>query len=218
MFKSLKIKKELKKFQEFKKNYKFDFKQLTKSDDGSLFIDGECVREGENQHIAFENDFLVNAGYISGGSQLSKVLSNLFPYEFVFKGFKVQSIEGIFQSLKFKDKKCQKQVLKYSGFNANRIRACSDYDWRETQMIYFMGKAMKRDSKEYADFIDEMYISLVVCNPLYKNALKNVKDRYILHSMGNDDKTQTTLSRFEFEYELNCLKDYILIKKNKYFV
>ena len=208
----IKIKKELKRFQEFKKNYEFNFKKITKADDGSLFCDGRCLREGEFKHIAYEDDKIVNAGYISSGSQLSKVLSNLFPYEFWFRHYKVNSIEGIFQALKFKNKKSQKLVFKYSGFNANRIRACADYNWQEEQILYFQGKPLKRDSVEYESFVDEMYVSLLQ-NPLFIQALKNANGKYIVHSMGIEDKTKTTLSRYEFERELNCLKDYVQLNK-----
>ena len=212
LFLRFKIKKELKRFQEFKQNYKFLLKPLKEMDDGSLFCDNCCLRKGEFEHIAYEDDRLVNAGYISKNSQLSKVLSNLFPYEFYFKGFKVNSIEGIFQSLKFKNKKMQRKVLKYSGFNANRIRICADYDWQDEQIVYFQGMPIKRDSIEYEAFVDEMYISLLQ-NPLFVQALKKSEGKYIVHSMGVEDKTKTLLSRYEFEHELNCLKDYIATKK-----
>lgn len=205
----LKIKKELKKFQKFKSNYKFNYKQLTKNEDGSLFIDNVCVKKGEDINLSPEDTNFINVAYNAKGSQLAKILSNLFPFKFVFRGYKVSSIESILQSLKFRDKKCQKLVLNYYGLNANRIKACSDYDWKENQTFYFMGKEMKRNSKEYSDFIDEIYISLLVCNPLFKNALKNVKEKNIVHAIGVEDKSQTTLSRYEFELELNCLKDYI---------
>lgn len=50
-------------------------------------------------------------------------------------------------------------------------------------------------------------------NPLYVGALKAVKDKYILHAMGESDSNLTVFTRYEFEKELNCLKEYCL--KNK---
>ena len=61
---------------------------------------------------------------------------------------------------------------------------------------------------EYEDFIDELYISAIQ-NPLYRNVLKNVGSKYILHAMGEISKDETVFSRFEFEYELNALKAYV---------
>lgn len=208
LFKCYKIKKELKNFKEFKKSYKFEYKELTKKDDGSLFFDDICIREGEETIVNVETDKVVNVGYGNRGSSIVKVLSNLFPYEFYFKGFKVSSVEGVIQGLKFKDKKAQRLCFCYDGLNSNRIKACQDYDWREGQIVYFQGKPIKRDSEEYDTFIDELYVSLLQ-NKLFVNALNNVGERYILHSIGNENKKETLLSRYEFERELNCLKDYI---------
>ena len=106
----------------------------------------------------------------------------------------------------------QRLVFEYSGFNANRIRACADYDWQVEQTIYFQGRPMKRDSEEYIKFVEEMYISLLQ-NPLFVQALKKAKGKYIIHSLGVEDKTKTLLSRYEFERELNCLKDYVQLEK-----
>lgn len=143
---------------------------------------------------------------------LPKILSNLFPYTFYFKGVKLHSVESFFQGIKFKNKKSQKLVFKLSGLDSNNIKAAQDYSWKENQIIYFMGKPFKRTEKEYEDLVDELYVSLLQ-NPLFVNALKNVKDRYILHAIGETRTEETVFTRYEFEKELNCLKDYCLLYK-----
>lgn len=203
----LKIKKELKKFKKFKENYNFKLKHLDEKEDGSVFCDGVCIRENADSEWIGEFDNVVNVGYKLHGAY-SKVLSNLFPYKFYFKGYKVASIESVFQAFKFKDKKTQKMVFEYDGINSNRIKACSNYDWKNSKILYFLGRPMLRDGKEYEEFIDELYVS-VLMNPLFKNALINVKDKYILHAMGENDMFKTTFTREEFERELNILKDYV---------
>ncbi len=203
----LKIKKELKKFQEFKKNYKFEMKDVEEKEDGSLFCDGVCIREGKDGEWVGESETFINVGYKFHGA-MPKVLSNLFQYEFYFKGHKLQSLEGIFQGFKIKDKKAQKLLFKYHGLNSNNIKMAQDYDWKEDGVVYFQGKAIKRDSKEYDDFIDEMYVSILQ-NPLYRNCLKKVGQKYILHALGGKTKFDTVFTRYEFEYELNALKDYV---------
>ena len=65
-----------------------------------------------------------------------KLLSNLFPYEFTFKGYKLNSIECFFQGIKFKDKKLQKKLFKYSGKEALVLQKASDYNWKESGIIY----------------------------------------------------------------------------------
>ncbi len=204
---SRKVKKELEKFKAFKKNFKFEMKELETKKDESIFVDGVCIREGKDGEWVGETETIINVGYKIHGA-ISKALSNLFHYEFKFKGLKVNSIESVFQALKFDDKKSQKAMAVYFGLDSNNVKAASNYDWKKLQKFCYMGKIMSRESSEYEDFVDELYISAIQ-NPLFRNALKNVGDKYILHAMGEPDKTKTVFSRFEFEYELNAIKTFV---------
>lgn len=130
IFKDMKIKKELKIFQEFKKNYNFKFKQLV-TDGEKVFCDGVCIKESADGEWLGESETFVNVGFSNHG-RLPKILSNLFPYEFYFKGYNFASAEGFFQGIKFKDKKARKLVYKMSGLNSNRIKAATDFDWTKT--------------------------------------------------------------------------------------
>ncbi len=206
----LKIKKELKRFQNFKKNYVFCKKEVEKVGE-KYFCDGECVRENNESEFVGETEKFVNVGYKLHGA-LPKILSNLFPYTFYFKGHILHSAESFFQGIKFKNKKAQKLVFLLSGLDANNIKAGQDYDWTADNTIYFWGKPYKRNSKEYENLVDELYISLLQ-NPLFVDALKAVKNRHILHLLGEQDPLKTVFTRQEFERELNCLKDYCLIYK-----
>ena len=208
LFLDLKIKRELKRFSKFKKNYKFEMKELEEKEDGSVFCGAICLRENKDAEWVGMTDDIVNVGYIIHGAE-SKVLSNLFPYKFYFKGNKLACAESVFQAFKFKDKKLQKYVFEYEALNANRVKGCSNYDWKVTKKLYFLGKEIDRNSAEYEDFIDELYVSMLQ-NPLFVQALKNVGDKYIMHAMGETDKSKTTFTRFEFEKQLNTLKDYVL--------
>lgn len=206
LLKEIKINKELKRFEKFKANYEFKQKEII-NDNGSLYCDGVCIKSGDDGELLGESDSFVNVSYKMHGCPLSKVLSNLFPYEFYFSGEMFGSAEGFFQSLKFKNKKMQHYVFKMSGVNSNNIKAAGDYDWRESSIVFFKGKQYNRNGKNYSRLIDKMYMGLLQ-NPLFMSALKNVGDKYILHSIGETDKTKTTFTRYEFEFELNCLKDY----------
>lgn len=207
----MKIKKELKEFIKFKANYNFQLKELEKREDGSVFCDGICIRDGKDGEFIGESETFVNSGYLIHNSKLSKVISNLFPYKFYFKGYKIACAESVFQAFKFKDKKLQKLVFDYEALNANRVKGCSNYDWTKSGKIYFLDKEYDRKGKDYELLIDEMYVSMLQ-NPLFVQALKNVGNKYILHAMGEEDKSKTTFSRAEFELELNALKDYVISK------
>ena len=203
-----KVKEELKAFKEFKKNFKFNQKEIIQ-DGEDLYCDGELLQKGEEKPIG-ETEKWINVGYKLKGS-FSKVLSNLFHYEFVFEGKKMSSIETFFQGIKIKDKDTQDYIFIYSGLDSNNIKVASDFNWKETGIIYWQGKAIKRDSEEYIDLIDELYISAIQ-NPLYRNVLKNV-NKPIIHSIGEVDKKETVFTRYEFEFMLNCLVAFLKLER-----
>ena len=199
------VKKELEEFLEFKKHYNFSQKKLEERD-GSIYCDGYLV-SNENEKIG-ESDTWINALYKING--LSSNLSNLYPYEFTFRGKKLSSIESFFQGIKFKDRDIQNYVFAYSGKDAVNIRNVNDYDWTVSKTLYFDGKELDRMSSCYDDIIDELYISAIQ-NPLYRMALLKC-DRDIIHSIGKESKEETTFTRYEFEKEINCLKDFVKFK------
>ncbi len=203
------VKKELEEYKKFKENFKFVQKEIVQRGE-DFYCDDELVLAHDAEKPEGSSEKWINVGYKLKGS-FSKVLSNLFPYEISFKGKKLSSIETFFQGIKFKDVDMQNYVFKYSGLDSNNIKVASDFDWKETGIIYWQGMAIKRDSKEYDDLVDELYISAIQ-NPLYRNALKNCK-KDIIHSIGEKEKSETVFTRYEFEYQLNCLKAFVQMKK-----
>jgi len=203
-----KVKEELKAFKEFKKNFKFNQKEIVQ-DGEDLYCDGELLQKGEEKPIG-ETEKWINVGYKLKGS-FSKVLSNLFHYEFVFEGKHLSSIETFFQGIKIKDKDTQDYIFIYSGLDSNNIKVASDFNWKESGIVYWQGKSIKRDSKEYDDLVDELYISAIQ-NPLYRNVLKNV-NKPIIHSIGEGDKKETVFTRYEFEFMLNCLVAFLNLER-----
>lgn len=204
------IKKELKEFRKFKETFEFKQKELI-IDGDNIYCEGELVKEGENIPIG-ETEKWINVGYNQKGSY-TKLLSNLFPYEFNFKGHKLNSIESFYQGIKFKNKKVQKYIFKYYGIQAVQIKEASNYDWKKTGIIYWQGKEINRFSKEYDNLIDELYISAIQ-NPLYRNVLLKV-DKPIIHIIGEESKENTTFTRYEFEYMLNALSAFLKQKNIK---
>lgn len=199
-----KTKKELKEYKNFKQDYSFQMKEVTEKE-GVKFCEGISLIN-ENGEKVGETEKWINVGYKNKGP-FAKALSNLFPYEFEFKGKKMGSIEGFFQGIKFRDVDMQNLVIKYSGLDSNNIKIASDYNWKETGILYWQGSPINRFSEEYDDMIDELYISAIQ-NPLYRNVLKKC-DKYILHEIGEIEKEETVFTRYEFEKQLNILKDFL---------
>lgn len=198
------ISNELEKFKKFKETYIFNYKEIEVINEKE-YCDGICLTNEEGKPIG-ESDKWINVGYNNEGN-IAKILSNLFPYKFTFREKEFSSIEAFFQGIKFKDINMQNYVFEYSGIASNRIKACNDYNWKESGILYWQGKEINRFSKEYEDLIDEMYVSAIQ-NPLYRNALK-ICDKYIMHSIGDLEQNDTVFTRYEFEKELNCLKDFL---------
>lgn len=195
---------ELRKFKEFKAKYEYKMEEV-EIIDGKEYYDGLPLVDEDGRDIG-ECEKWINVGYRHKGPH-AKALSNLFPYDFEFKGIKMHSIETFFQGVKFKDKELQDWVFSYSGLDSNYIQACSEYKWKETGILYWQGIPIDRMSTDYDNLIDELYISAIQ-NPLYRNILKNCKKR-IIHTMGEAEKIETTFTRYEFEKQLNCLKDFV---------
>lgn len=204
------MKNELEQFLEFKKTYNFVPKQIIEKD-GIKYCDGEPLTDEDGKYLG-ESESWINVGYNIKGNY-SKILSNLFPYTFNFRGKELNSIEGFFQGIKFKDINLQNMVFEYSGVNAVYIKIASDYDWKDEGNIYWQGQAIDRFSEEYDNLIDELYISAIQ-NPLYRNVLKKC-DKYILHDIGELNKEDTVFTRYEFEKQLNCLKDFLKERDKK---
>ncbi len=201
---SKKIEKELYEYVNFKKEFQFTFKDIINK--GNIqYCDGFPIYDEEGNYIPECNKW-INVGYKIKNS-LSKLLSNLYPYEFVFRNFHLKSIEAFFQCIKFKDPIIQQMIFNYYGTDAYHIQATSHYDWKETGYIYWQGNPIKRDSSEYDMLVDELYISAAQ-NPLYRQALKTVTNP-IIHSIGKTLKSETVFTRYEFERELNSLSAFL---------
>ncbi len=199
----MRYRQELKAFKEFKKNYQFKELDLTIKDN-KVYCLGNIVKD-ENGYYG-ESDKWINIGYSLKGTY-PKLLSNLFPYEFKFKGYKLHSLESFFQAIKFPSIKLQKKIFKYSGKEALVLKETTDYDWQKEGYLYFKGRRIKRDSFEYDNLIDELYVS-AIRNPFYRNAIKNCP-LPIIHAMGETSKKETVFTKYEFEFMLNCLHDFL---------
>ena len=201
--------KDLHNFNFFLKKYKFVMPEVTKQD-GDLYCDGKLIMK-DGKYIA-ESDSWVN---VTSGLQnpLSRMLSNLYHYNFTFAHNKFGSLEGFFQGIKFKDKKLQKEVFKYHGLDALAAKGASDYNWKDEGIIYWQGKPIDRFSKEYDELVKKVYIAAIQ-NKLYRNALMNCT-KTIVHIIGDEKKENSVFTRYEFEYMLNALKEYLIEENNK---
>ena len=195
------IKKDL--LEKFKKyRQEFTLKEV-KVDGDNYYFNDILIDDGTNRVWEGENFILVKYG---AKNSISRVLSNLYPMSFKFRSKKVSSIESVLQGIKYKNKKTQAKVFGYSGVDAYHTRACNSFDfWGNDGVLYWQGKPIKRESEDYQNFVDELYLS-VFKNPLYFRALIATVDKYLLHHIGRVDPKETVLTRYEYESRLYALQ------------
>lgn len=92
------------------------------------------------------------------------------------------------------------------------MKETTDYNWKETGIVYWNGQPIKRDSSEYDELVVELYVSAIQ-NKFYRNAIKNCK-LPIIHAIGEVDKNKTVFTRYEFEHMLNALHEYLKSEEN----
>lgn len=163
------------------------------------------ITNNDGKKLWFTNDF-VDISYFSKNS-VASALSNLFPYNFVFRCYNVKSIEGVLQGLKQEDSNVQQLIFNYAGKDAYHTRASSFIDdWRTDGIIYFQGNPIDRFDMEYQELLNELYLSLCQ-NPLFVKALMFTGKRELLHSEGEMDPSETILTPVEYIDRLKIIRD-----------
>lgn len=131
----------------------------------------------------------------SGKGYPSSSLSNFSPHQFQIDGILCNSMEGFLQSLKFSNPEMQKYVCTLVGREA-KFKG-KRKNWWKDQTLYWQGKEIKRESREYKNLIFKAYLCLSK-NASFSKALLATGDSSLTHSMGKNDPTRTVLTENEF--------------------
>ena len=123
-------------------------------------------------------------------------LSNFARRPFTFRGIEVASMEGFLQGLKKKSPEAQAAMFKMFGIAAKR--AGKGINWQRTQTLWFQGEAIKRDSQEYQDLLNEAYREMFKQNPKARKALLDTQNATLKHSVGWHKVNETVLTKREF--------------------
>lgn len=145
-----------------------------------------------------------------GGDYPSNKLSNLAPNEFIIDGVKCASMEGFLQGLKFKNIDMQLYVCSLTGSYAKKKGA--NKNWKKDQTLYWQGKSIKRDSKEYQELLDRAYNELSN-NEGFKKALLSTGNAVLTHTLGRKKINETILTANEFCSRLTCIRERIRNEK-----
>lgn len=138
----------------------------------------------------------------SGGKYPANALSNFMEHPFHFRGFSINSMEGLIAGLTYKDPIEQMRIFLLSGIEAKN----STKPWNFDMQVYWQGKAIDRRSQEYQNLFDEAYDALYT-NADFRKALDSTKGHKLIHSIGHRDRMKTLLTEEEFVGRLTRLRD-----------
>jgi len=124
-------------------------------------------------------------------------LSNLANHQFNFDDIRCASVEGVLQSLKFKEQEAQHFVCSLYGFDAKRAGTYAD-PWQSIQTLWWKGVPFHRSSDEYQSLLDKIYESLYTQNETAKNILLATYPVKLTHTIGHTKISETILTKKEF--------------------
>lgn len=132
-------------------------------------------------------------------------LSNFTARNFTFRDFECGSIEGVLQGLKSPYPHIQAEIFKMVGIKA--MRRGRKIDWKKKQELYWQGVPIKRNSREYQDLLDELYLCVFEQNENLRKELKDTGKAILKHSIGKNKIQDTVLTEREFCGRLMWLRD-----------
>lgn len=137
-------------------------------------------------------------------------LSNFFPHAFVFDGIWCASMEGLLQSLKFKDLDQQIEVCALVGGKAKKIGTTRNEIWQATQTLWWRGNPFDRQSSAYQELLDRLFDALAT-NDDFCTALHASGETDLVHSIGSSDPTLSILTEREFCDRLMKLRERLML-------
>ncbi len=140
----------------------------------------------------------------SKGEYPANVLSNFYPNSFEIDGVACASMEGFLQSLKFKNKEKQRKICALVGIEAKNAGR-KKWLWKITGNVYWQGKRIKRDGKDFKNLLVKGYRELLK-NPTFYKALEDSYGCTYTHSIGKNDARKTILTEKEFIWLLNQMR------------
>lgn len=140
------------------------------------------------------------------------VLSNLYTNSFYFEGAWCGSMEGLLQSLKYRDVDVQRKICAMSGKEAKNK---TNSDWQHDQIVWWKGRTIDRQSQDFENLIREAYIALYQQNEEFRKALSSTKGLKLYHSRGEQNPHKTILTEKEFCGILTHVRDTDTLNPNK---
>lgn len=141
----------------------------------------------------------------SKGEYPSSALSNFAEHHFSLDGVPCGSMEGFLQSLKYREPAKQAQICALMGKEAKRAGEKKRL-WRLIKTVWWQGQAYGLFSDGLQRLIDRAYREMYDQSPSFRQALADVGDKELAHTMGKKDMRTTILTEYQFLRRLEALR------------
>lgn len=132
----------------------------------------------------------------SKGNFFGETLSNFFETDILFDGVRIRSMEGFLQSLKTPDREKQKRICLLVGKEAKKEGL--EVPGFDQKTLWWNGQRIDRFSEEYTELLKRAYRVQFEQNEEFRDALIKSGNRKLIHSIGNNKKSETILTADEF--------------------
>jgi predicted NAD-dependent protein-ADP-ribosyltransferase YbiA (DUF1768 family) len=136
---------------------------------------------------------------------VGKLLSNLYEWHFALRGIECAGIEGFLQASKFADVEYQKVIAQMHGFLAFRTGQEGN-GWKDNQTLYWNGEEFGRHTRKWYSLVAEAFDALYEANPMFREALLMTGNACLVHWIGKDNTSDSTLTHFEYTNHLYRLR------------
>jgi hypothetical protein len=123
-------------------------------------------------------------------------------------------MEGFLQSLKFSDAELAAQLRGRVGYAAWRDGQLGN-DWKESQVLYWNGFEVRRNSRAYQDLLTKAYDAWYDANPRIAELLLRSVGQRLRHLRGSHDTHDSVLVEAEYICQLERLR-FRALEENAY--
>jgi len=124
-------------------------------------------------------------------------LSNFTSRLFFFDGVPCASLEGPIQAVKFEDPEIQREICMLSGREAKLRGREKNESWQATQILWWLGEKVPRDSVKYQERLDRLYDAVAQLSE-FQTELLATGNEILCHTVGEKDPRKTVMTEEEF--------------------
>lgn len=162
----------------------------------SFLDDDECIKKIGNYKKVI--DLRCNEKY--------SALLNTANNDFLFENVRVSSMESLLQGIKFKNERNRLNVCWIKGAEVKEFSK-RNFWFKHFNKVFWKNGEMDRFGDDYRDFVSRAFDAMAIQNPRFVLTLLETEDAELHYTEGIDDQRKTTLTRSEYLYQLNRLRD-----------